>query len=240
MAGIRVLGINGSARKYGNSFKMLWIALKAAEDEGAETEIIHLYDYKLILCMACYSDNLYECYYPKRCPLGLEDQYHEIAEKILSSHAVIFSTPVYWFMASAAVKTLVERMTGMENMLYHIGKSLLDGKVAGIIAVGEETGATMALSWLMLTLNMMGFHIPAWATVYYHGKGDAMDNEQAVLDAYNLGRNVARLAKILAGKVDGEPWYSLDYRSRARQLAEEAKKTAMNNREAARRDRPWL
>ena len=245
MAGdkVKVLGINGSARRYGNSFRLLRAALIGAEEEGAETRLIHLYDYELQPCMACYSDEPLECRYPKECPLlapGTRDDYHALAELILASDAFIVATPVYWFMASAKVKTLFERMTSLENMLYHTGRSLLDGKVAGFIAVGEEAGAAMALSWLMLTANMMGIHIPAWGTAYYHGRGDALDDEQALSDAYNVGINVVRLAKLLKGRSDAYPWYrrlgggeAEELRRRIRGEAEE-----LMRREEARR--PWL
>jgi multimeric flavodoxin WrbA len=238
MTGIRVLGVNASPRKYGNTFKMLWLAGRGVEDEGGEFRMIHLYDYRIERCMACYSDSIAECYYPKRCPLGLEDDYKAIAELILGSDAVIFATPVYWFNASAALKLLIERMTSLENMVNLTDRSLLDGKVAGAIAAGEEAGAAMALAWLVLTLNMMGFHVPAWATAYYHGRGDVLDDRQAVLDAYNVGRSVVRAVRRLRG--EEKPWYLADAWDRVKQLIPQARRVAEENRDKSRRDRPWL
>lgn len=243
MAGLRVVGFNGSPRTYGNTFKMLWLALRGAEDQGAKTRLVNLYDYRPEPCMACYSDNIYECYYPKRCPLAEArgDMFHELAREVLEADAVIIATPVYWFMASAVVKTFIERLTSMENMIYHTGRSLLDGKVAGVIAAGEEAGAANALSWLILTLNMMGLHIPAWGSAYYHGRGDVLDDEQAVLDAYNVGVAVARLARALRGEPGGSaPWYRLDARERVEELVRELRKLAEEEKQRARSGRPWL
>jgi multimeric flavodoxin WrbA len=239
---IRVLGIHASPRKYGNSFKLLWIALRAAENEGAETEIIHLYDYNIGPCFACYSDYYLNCRYPKErkeCPLSGVDRFGEVAEKILASDAVVFSTPVYWFMASGVLKNLFDRMTSLENMIYHVGRSLLDGKVAGVIAVGEEAGAAMALSWALLTLVNMGFHIPAWGTTYYHGKGDVLEDKQAVSDAYNLGLNIVRATKRLRGSNEA-PWYRFIGEDEYESLVEEARKVAEKNKAEQRRERPWL
>lgn len=42
---MRVLAINGSPRKNGNTAKLLEASLKGAADFGAEVELIHLYDY---------------------------------------------------------------------------------------------------------------------------------------------------------------------------------------------------
>jgi multimeric flavodoxin WrbA len=238
VAEVKVLGINASPRKYGNTFKMLWLAGKGVEDEGGKFTMLHLYDYRLEKCVGCYSDSISECYFPKRCPLNLQDDYKLIANLILESDAVIFATPVYWFNASAALKTLIERMTSLENMVNITGRSLVDGKVAGAIAAGEEAGAALALAWLTLTLNMMGFHIPAWATAYYHGRGDVLEDKQAVLDAYNVGRSVVRAVKRLKG--EEKPWYIVDVWDRVKQLIPQVRKIAEENRDKSRRDRPWL
>ncbi|ALL00212.1 Iron-sulfur flavoprotein [Pyrodictium delaneyi] len=242
MGSVKVLGVNGSPRKYGNTFKMLWLALRGADDLGAETRLIHLYDYHLEPCMACYSDNLYECHFPKACPLYERgDKFRELAEAVLWADAIVFATPVYWFMASGKLKTFIDRLTALENMIYHTGRSLLDGKVAGVIAAGEEAGAANALSWMLLTLNMMGFHVPAWGAAYYHGRGDVLENEQATLDAYNVGVAVVRLVKALRGEHAGsEPWYRLDVRERVADLVEELRKIAEEEKEKARETRPWL
>lgn len=238
----RVLGINGSARSYGNTARLLRVALYAAEEEGADTKLLHLYQYRINPCQACYSDHYLECHYPKKCPLyeGIDD-YHKLAELILAADALIIATPVYWFNVSGILKNLIDRMTSLENMIYHVGRSLLDGKVAGFIAAGEEAGAAQALSWLTLTFNMMGLHIPAWGTAYYHGKDDALANRQAVSDAYNVGRNVVRLLRIQHGEAtQPEKWYSWLSEEKHREIAERARKWAEEERRKAEEGRPWL
>jgi len=231
----RILVVNGSARRYGNTFKLAYVAAEAARREGALVELIHLYDYPIVPCQACYSDDLLECHFPKKCPL-YTDAFKAIAEKILESDGLIIATPVYWFMASGQVKNLVDRMTSMENMIYHTGRSLLEGKVAGAIAAGEEAGGAMALAWLALTLNMMGLHIPAWGLAYYHGRGDALDDRQALLDAYNVGRSVARATRGLGG---GE-WYVKPGEDVLSEIVEAARREAERQRRLQEARRPWL
>ena len=241
---VRVLGIHSSPRKYGNSFKMLWIALEAARRAGAETTYINLYDLSIGPCFACYSDHFLNCRYPKdpsECPLRGRDDYSLVAEAVLRSDAVVFSTPIYWFMVSGVLKNLFDRMTSLENMIYHSGRSLVDGKVAGVLAAGEEAGASTALSWSVFTLINMGFHVPAWGTAYYHGRGDVLDDKQAVSDSYNVGLNVVRLVKVLRGEEAGnEPWYRFLSDDEYRSLVEEARKAAEEMKAKQRRDRPWL
>jgi len=239
----RVLGINGSARRYGNTYRLLEVAMLGAQEAGAETRLLHLYDYRINPCRGCYSDSRLECRYPKECPFyeGADD-FKRIANELLEADALIIATPVYWFNASGAVKNLVDRMTALENMIYHVGRSLLDGKVAGFIAAGEEAGAAMALAWLTLTFNMMGFHIPAWGTAYYHGREDALEDAQAVTDAYNLGQNVALHARLLMGDQGArrEPWYTALPEEKLREITAYVRRKAEEQKAREAEHRPWL
>ena len=49
----KVMIINGSPRKNFNTAKMLKEAARGAEDAGAETEIINLYDLSFKGCISC-------------------------------------------------------------------------------------------------------------------------------------------------------------------------------------------
>ncbi len=201
---VRVLLINGSPRKYGWSLKLLVAAEKGVVDAGGEAEIIHLVDYNIKPCIGCVSDDQYACRFP--CVIR-DDDFNDLGEKILGSDGLVIATPLYWYGVSGLLKNLIDRMTCFENMIYHTGKSLVDGKVAGFIAVGNDTGAIMAIAYLMVTLNSMGFHIPAWALAYHHSVDDVLENKAAVLDAYNVGYNVA----YAAGKLGGvDKWYRVD------------------------------
>ncbi|NPA05374.1 MAG: flavodoxin family protein [Crenarchaeota archaeon] len=202
MASVKVLGILGSPRKNGETYKLLRVALHAAEKMGAETRLVRLYDYNIKPCIGCVSEDVKKCKYP--CDI-LGDDFPQLAKMVLESDALIFATPIYWYMASGVMKNFIDRLTCFENMIHHTGRSLLEGKVAAFIAVGNDTGAIMAISWLMVTLNSMGAHIPPWALAYYHRpEGDVLSEENALLDAANIGKIVVQAARLL--KNAGE-WY---------------------------------
>ena len=52
---MKVMAINGSPRKKWNTAMLLEIALEGAASQGAETELFHLYDLVLDLCLTSYS-----------------------------------------------------------------------------------------------------------------------------------------------------------------------------------------
>lgn len=197
---IKILGINASPRKYGNTYKLLEIALRTARKLGAEVELIHLYDYDIKPCIGCLSDEQLACRYP----CVIEDDGRIILEKILKSDGLIIATPLYWYGPSGHLKNLIDRMTVFENMIFVEGRSWVEGKVAGFIAVGNDSGNIMAIAYMMVVLNSMGFIIPPWALAYYIGGEDVLSKKGSILDAANIGKVIVDILKMI--KKDHE-WY---------------------------------
>ena len=54
-APMKVLGFNGSPRKNWNTAMLLEKALEGAASEGAETELIHLYELNYKGCISCFA-----------------------------------------------------------------------------------------------------------------------------------------------------------------------------------------
>ena len=198
---IKVLGVNGSPRSYGASARLLAVALKGAEIEGAKTESIELYEYNLRPCVGCFSDSPDECREP--CPVN--DDWDTIYSRVVDSDALIVATPVYWYAPSAPVKIFVDRMTVLENKSVLGLKNPLEGKVAGVLAVGLEEGAAQAGYYLVQAFNAMGFIVPPYGVVHYSGIEDPIRIPSIVKDAINLGRSVAKLASIV--KNTDSTWY---------------------------------
>jgi multimeric flavodoxin WrbA len=55
---MKVIAINGSPRKGWNTATLLNRALEGAASEGAETELIHLYDLDFKGCISCFACKL--------------------------------------------------------------------------------------------------------------------------------------------------------------------------------------
>ncbi len=190
---VKLLAINASPRKYGNCYKLLRVAVEAAKLIGASVELIHLYDYTIKPCIGCVSDGQTSCRFP--CVIDSDDG-NLILDKLVSSNAVIFATPIYWYGPSGQLKNLIDRMTSLENMIFVSGRSLMEGKVVGFIAVGADSGNISTISYLMAVMNSMGAIIPPWALAYYIAQGDALESTESVLDAANLGFLVAKTAQL--------------------------------------------
>ncbi len=196
---ISVLGINSSPRKYGNTFKLLKVALKAAESAGANIEYIDLYDYEIKPCQGCLSDEQEACRPP--C-LGNDDSW-EVLKRIKESDALIIATPIYWYGPSGQLKNLIDKLTVFENMALIEGRSWVEGKPAGFIVVGGDSGEIMTIAYLMVVFNSMGFLIPPWALAYYTGLGSSLERIDRVMDAANVGIAVVKAVRSVGTK----EWY---------------------------------
>ncbi len=199
--GIKVLLLNGSPRRYGGCYKLLLACIRGVVDAGGDYEVIHLYEHNIKPCIGCVSDDQRVCRFP--CIID-DDDFNMIGDKLLKSNGFIIVSPIYWYGVSGVLKNFIDRLTSMENMVIHKGYSLLDGKVAGFITVGDDTGAIETIAYLMSVFNSMGVHIPPWSLAYHHSKMDVLENKDALLDAYNVGYNVVVAAEKLMGKIE---WY---------------------------------
>jgi len=193
-----VLVLVGSPRKYGSSTQLAHIAVKGVKDAGGRAEVLHLYDYEIKPCIGCVSDNVKYC----RFPCVVDDDFNEIGEKVIESDGIIMVTPVYWYAPSGVLKNLIDRLTSMENMIFHGGKSLLEGKVTGFIAAGLDSGTSMTIAYLMFVFNSMGAVIAPWSMAYSH-MDDVTKDEKALRDAYNVGYLVVETIKAM--KSYGKP-----------------------------------
>lgn len=196
---MKVLIINASPRKYGGVTALLTVAEEAARAEGAETEVIYLYDLDIGPCIGCVSDVQEACRYP----CVIDDDGREVLRKIVEADGVIIGTPIYWYGPSGPLKDLIDRMTSLENMAVVAGRSLVEGKPAGFIAVGNDSGAIMTIAYLMVTFNSMGFTIPPWALAYHNSMDNPLSSRSAVEDAANVGALVVRMIKSLGGPAPG-------------------------------------
>ncbi len=230
---MKVLGLHGSPRRYGSSFKGLMLALKAAEKYGAETEWIHLYDLNIKPCLGCVSEDIMACKYP----CIIKDDMIKVYEAVRKADAVIFATPVYWYSPSGVMKNVIDRLTVFENMIHIDGKSWLDGKVAGFIATGNDSGAMFAIAQLMSIMNSMGMVIPPWSMAYTNEVGEPLENKAFVTDALNVGRTVVMMLRAMSGE-KVEKWYDPElYNWYERELKDWL--ISLVKEEEAKAEKPW-
>ncbi len=100
---MKILAINGSPRRKGNTTILLHELLQEAQKAGALTEEIYAEELNLKYCRGCLRCNLI-----KRCAIRGDD-WNRVSENIRQADALIFATPVYFRHVTASLKKVLDR-----------------------------------------------------------------------------------------------------------------------------------
>jgi multimeric flavodoxin WrbA len=104
---VKVIGINGSPRKKWNTATLLEKALEGAASEGAETELIHLYDLNFKGCTSCFACKLKDGKSYGKC--AVKDELTHVLEKLRDADAVILGSPNYLGNSTGEMRSFMER-----------------------------------------------------------------------------------------------------------------------------------
>ncbi len=110
----KVIAINGSPRRNGNTAELLQQALKGAQEAGAETELVNLYSLNFKGCISCF--------YCKRKDkehgtCAMRDDLSPVIERIKEADALIMGAPVYFMNLSSGMMAFIERLL-FSNYIY--------------------------------------------------------------------------------------------------------------------------
>ena len=104
---MKVLAFNGSPRKNWNTDILLHHALEGAASEGAETELIHLYDLNYKGCISCFACKLKDGKSYGKC--AMNDELTPVLEKLKDADAVILGSPIYLGNSTGEMRSFMER-----------------------------------------------------------------------------------------------------------------------------------
>ena len=101
---MKILALNGSFRKNGNTEILLKQALMGAESKGAQVEILRLTDHKIGPCRGCGL-----CLFRGNVCQVKDDDVSLIFSRIDECDGVILGSPCYFLELTAVVKQLIDR-----------------------------------------------------------------------------------------------------------------------------------
>ncbi len=188
---MKVLLINGSPKKAGNTFIALSEVAKALENNGVETKIISIGAKAVQGCTACNKcDELDRCVFK-------DELYNTVREELKTADALVIGTPVYYAGANGSLCALLDRV-------FYSCPELLQYKPGAAVAVCRRGGASSAFDRLnkYFTISNMPV-VPSqyWNIVYGCLPGEVQQDAEGLQTMRTLGKNMAWLLKsIKAGK----------------------------------------
>ncbi len=197
---MKVVAINGSPRKGGNTEILLRKVLEPLSAAGWETEFIQLGGKKIKGCTACYG-----CFNTSdgRCTVKT-DIFNECFEKMLAAQAIILGSPTYFTDVSAEMKALLDR-AGFVSVA---NGGLLRGKIGASVVAVRRGGGTHAFDTMNHMFLMSGVIIPGstyWNLGYGLEKGEVARDEEGLRNMEDLGKTIAWLGKAMEGHMDSYP-----------------------------------
>lgn len=109
---MKIAIVSGNPKKEGLCQSVITAAKQGAIEGGAEVEEIRLCDLKLKRCQVC-GNGWGPCREENYCVHG-SDGFDEIKDRIKSSDAIIFASPVYWSETTEAFKSFIDRLRRCE------------------------------------------------------------------------------------------------------------------------------
>ena len=103
----KVIAINGSPRKNWNTYMLLENCLAGAHENGAEIEMVNLYDLQYKGCNSCFVCKLKGSTVSK---CAMKDDLEIVLQKICDSDALVLGSPIYLGNITGEMKSFMERL----------------------------------------------------------------------------------------------------------------------------------
>ncbi len=190
---MKVTAFNGSARKDGNTARLIGHVFEGLEQEGIETELIQLAGRPIHGCIACY-----QCFARKdqRCAVT-DDVANDCIEKMISSDGIIIGSPTYFAAISPEAKALIDR----SGMVSRANDDLFKRKAGAAVVTVRRAGAIHVFDTINHFFTIGQMIIPGssyWNIGVGRNIGDVENDEEGVRTMRDLGENMAWLLKRIA------------------------------------------
>ncbi len=193
---MKILGIVASCRRLGNTEILVKEALMAAQEQGAEVDIVRWTDYKILPC-----EGDATCMFMGRgCKLKDKDDHDFLLHQMYQHDGIIFGAPCYILEVPAIVKQFIDRLFVLSSQ-----PSQIRGRPAGVI-IPYATRGWIQYAFLQPTilLKMLGMDIVDQVAIHIQAMSEASNDERALSKARKIGREVANAIKTGDHKYLGE------------------------------------
>jgi multimeric flavodoxin WrbA len=188
----KVVALNGSARKGGNTAILLRYVLGELEKEGIKTELVELSGAKIHGCLACR-----QCSAKKngRCSQA-DDMGNVYIEKMAEADGILLGSPTYVADISPEIKALIDRAC----LVSKANDGMFRRKVGAAVVAVRRAGAIHAFDALNHFFLINEMIVPGstyWNIGMGLEPGDVEKDEEAIRTMKVLGKNMAWLLKKL-------------------------------------------
>lgn len=184
---MKVLILNGSPRKDGNTAVALKEMEAVFEKEGIEYETIQVGNKDIRGCIACNA-----CGQTGKCVF--DDMVNEIAPKFEAADGLVIGSPVYYGSANATIMALLHRLfysTHFDKTM-KVGAGVVCARRGGCSATFDEINKFFTISGMPVASSQY------WNSIHGREPGQAEQDEEGKRTMRVLARNMSFLMKSIA------------------------------------------
>ena len=188
---MKIVAINGSPRKNGNTALLLDAVRQEVEAAGVEFQVFQP-GANVHPCMACYScldtGSL-------RCVRN-DDGVNDIIAACIEADGILLASPVYHSGMSGSMKCVVDRLM----LSAGCGVNQLHHKVGGALCTLRRSGGSETYHQLMAAMDCMEMVLVTsdyWGIAHGAEPGEVLSDEEGMEVAKRLGRDMAWMVNVL-------------------------------------------
>lgn len=185
---MKVLGINGSPRKGGNTEILIRKVFEPLEAAGIETEFIQIGGKAIRGCTGCRKCVEMQ---NKTCVIT-KDPVNDIIAKIIEADGLILGSPTYFADVSAEMKALIDRVgyvcLANGRLLKHkVGVAVVAVRRGGAVHVFDTMNHLFQISQMFIVGSTY------WNMCYGLEPGDVNNDEEGMANMSDIGVSMAFL-----------------------------------------------
>ena len=184
---LKVLILNGSPRKNGNTSVAIGEMEKVFAQSGVEAETVQIRQLDVRGCIACGT-----CFERGKCVF--DDIVNELAPKFEAADGLVIASPVYYASANATLIACLDRLfysTHFDKTM-KVGASVVCARRGGCSATFDELNKYFTISNMPIASGQY------WNSIHGRERGEAEMDEEGKQTMRGLARNMVFLMKSIA------------------------------------------
>ena len=188
---MKVLAINGSPRKEGNTAHMLNTVLGICKNAGLETELYQAGGRAVHGCKACNGcgNHLGQC--------AIDDWINEIYPKMKAADAIVIGSPTYFSDLTPETKAVIDRTGYMSRR----DGSAFSRKIGAAVSAVRRAGGIHTLDSIQHMFLICDMIVPGssyWNMSLSRSLGDYANDQEGHSTMVRLGENIVWLLGLIS------------------------------------------
>ena len=194
---MKVIAINGSPRKNGNTFFALSKMAEELEKEKIETTIIQVGSQKIRGCMGCGA-----CFQAENNHCSItDDMLNNTSDLIREADGLILGAPTYYAGIAGTMKSFLDRLfyTSTKYFQYKVGASVSIARRAGAVDVVHQLNNYFNLAKMIISPSQY------WTVAFGAAQGEAEKDDEGIQTIQRNAQAMAWLLKMIDATKDTIP-----------------------------------